>query len=197
GGAEVSRAGLLRHAGRDGQQGRVQQAAQGAAGQGRTGGGWRGAAAGRRRGDHQRHALRSTSGALPVTLMAAGLLGFFAVHTVPWSPALREALVARMGPNPYKIAFSLIALAGIVLIVMGKGRAPFVPLWQPDPGLYHVTRLLVLAGFILLPAAHMKTNIKRFTRHPMLWGVVLWGAGHLLANGDLASVILFGSFSVF
>lgn len=129
--------------------------------------------------------------------MAAGLLVFFAVHTVPWSPALREALVARMGPNPYKIAFSLIALAGIVLIVMGKGRAPFVPLWQPDPGLYHVTRLLVLAGFILLPAAHMKTNIKRFTRHPMLWGVVLWGAGHLLANGDLASVILFGSFSVF
>jgi len=129
--------------------------------------------------------------------MAAGLLVFFAVHTVPWSPALREALVARMGPNPYKIAFSLIALAGIVLIVMGKGRAPFVPLWQPDPNLYHVTRLLVLAGFILLPAAHMKTNIKRFTRHPMLWGVVLWGAGHLLANGDLASVILFGSFVVF
>lgn len=132
-----------------------------------------------------------------MTLMIAGLLIFFAIHMVPWSGALRESLVSKMGLNPYKGVFSLIALAGIVLIVIGKGQAAFVSVWDPSPQLQHLTRLLVLAGFILLPAAHMKTNIKRFTRHPMLWGVVLWGVGHLLANGDRASMVLFGSFVVY
>ncbi|KAA3622487.1 MAG: hypothetical protein DWQ08_12760 [Proteobacteria bacterium] len=132
-----------------------------------------------------------------MTLMIAGLLLFFAIHLVPWSIALRESLVSRMGLNGYKGVFSLIALVGVVLIVIGKGRAGFVPVWQPPPEFGHVTRLLVLIGFVLLPAAHMKTNIKRFTRHPMLWGVVLWGVGHLLANGDKASMVLFGSFVVY
>jgi uncharacterized membrane protein len=132
-----------------------------------------------------------------MTLMILGLVLFFAAHAVPWSTGLREALVGRMGLNPYKMAFTLVSLAGIVLVVLGKGRAPFVPVWQPSESMGYVTRVLVLIGFILLPAAHMKTNIKRFTRHPMLWGVVLWGAGHLLVNGDRTSIVLFGSFVVF
>lgn len=132
-----------------------------------------------------------------MSLMIAGLVLFFAVHMVPWSPSLRGAAVSRLGPNVYKIAFTVLALAGIVLVVAGKARAPFEPLWNADPGMGHVTRLLVLIGFVLLPAAHMKTNIKRFTRHPMLWGIVLWGLGHLLVNGDRASVVLFGAFVLY
>lgn len=132
-----------------------------------------------------------------MSLMIIGVLLLFGIHLVPWSPALRESLVSRIGLNPYKGLFALIALAGLVLMIIGKGRAPFIPVWQPDPSLRHVTYLLVLVGFILLPAAHMKTNIKRFTRHPMLWGFTLWGVGHLLANGDRASMILFGSFVVY
>ena len=132
-----------------------------------------------------------------MTLMILGLAIFFAAHLIPWSTSLREYLVGRMGLNPYKGMVAVAALVGIVLIVIGKGRAPFEPVWQPDPGMRHVTYLLVLIGFILLPAAHMKSNIKRFTRHPMLWGVVAWGVGHLLVNGDKASMILFGSFVVY
>ena len=129
-----------------------------------------------------------------MNLLIAGLVVFFVPHVVPWWPAARSALVSRLGENGYKIAFTIVSLIGIVLVVIGKSRAPFEMVWAVDPAMGHVTRPLVLLGFILLPAAHMKTNIKRFTRHPMLWGVVLWGVGHLLSNGDRASAILFGSF---
>ncbi|GJL81326.1 MAG: hypothetical protein DHS20C01_09600 [marine bacterium B5-7] len=132
-----------------------------------------------------------------MSLLIVGLGIFFAVHLVPFSPALRGSLVSRFSENGYKLAFTAISLAGFVLIVMGMSRAPFIAIWQPPQEAQHVTRLLVLIGFILLPAAHMKTNIKRFTRHPMSWGVVFWGIGHLLANGDVASILLFGSFVLY
>jgi uncharacterized membrane protein len=132
-----------------------------------------------------------------MTLMIFGLLLFFGIHLVPWSTSLRESVVGRIGLNPYKITFTLVAIAALVLIIIGKGRAPFVPVWQPDPSMRQIAYLLVLIGFVLLPAAHMKGNIKRFTRHPMLWGIVAWGVGHLLVNGDKASMILFGSFVVY
>ncbi len=132
-----------------------------------------------------------------MTLLLLGMLGFVAVHMVPWSSALREALVGRLGLNGYKGLFTVLSLGALALIVVGKSGAPFSVVWEPSRDLQHLTRLLVLVGFILLPAAHMPTNIKRFTRHPMLWGVVCWGVGHLLANGDLASIILFGGFTVY
>lgn len=132
-----------------------------------------------------------------MSLMITGLALFFAVHLVPWSVRLRDATISRLGLNGYKMAFTVVALIGLVLTVIGKGRAGFEPLYDPAPAMQHLTRLLVLVGFVLLPAAHMKTNIKRFTRHPMLWGIVLWGVGHLLANGDRASVVLFGAFVVY
>ncbi len=132
-----------------------------------------------------------------MSLMITGLVLFFAVHLVPWSPRLRDTAMSGLGENRYKLAFTVVALAGLVLVVIGKGGAAFEPLYQPLPAMRHLTFLMVLAGFVLLPAAHMKTNIKRLTRHPMLWGIVLWGTGHLLANGDRASVVLFGAFVVY
>ena len=127
-----------------------------------------------------------------MTLLITGLLVFVAIHLLPAAVDLRASLIDRLGEMPYKAVFAGISLLGLVMIVVGKGRADFVPLWQPPLWAKHVTFPLMIGAFVLLPAANMPTNIKRFTRHPMLWGVTLWSIGHLIANGDMASVILFG-----
>ena len=128
-----------------------------------------------------------------MTLLIIGLILFFAVHLIP-TFGLREGLVARFGELPYKGLFSLVAIAGLVLVVMGKSEAAFVAVWNPPLFLKHVTMLLVLPAFILLVAAYVPSNIKRRVRHPMLLAVKLWATGHLLINGDLASMLLFGGF---
>ncbi|MEX1032858.1 MAG: NnrU family protein [Cellvibrionaceae bacterium] len=130
-------------------------------------------------------------------LLVIGLLLFIGIHALPAFVSVRQALIDKLRFNGYRGLFSLVALAGLVLIVIGKATAEFVPLWNPLAWGRHAAMGVVFVAFILLPAAYMPTNIKRFTRHPMLWGVVLWSAGHLLANGDLASVILFGSLGGF
>lgn len=130
-------------------------------------------------------------------LLIIGLILFIGAHAAPTFAGLRSSLVSSLGAKGYKGLFSLLALTGLVLVAIGKGRADFVALYDPPAWGRHATMMLVLIAFILLPAAHMPTNLKRFTRHPMLWGVTLWGLGHLLANGDLASVVLFGSLAVY
>lgn len=130
-------------------------------------------------------------------LLLIGLALFIGIHALPWVPGLRAAVYARLGAARYRTAFTLAALAGLVLAVIGYARAG-TSLWYlpPDWG-RSLNPPLVLAAMILLPAAHMKSNIKRFTRHPMLWGVVLWALAHLLVRGDAKSVILFGSLAVY
>ncbi|GAB1258669.1 NnrU family protein [Aurantivibrio plasticivorans] len=130
-------------------------------------------------------------------LLIAGLVIFFAIHLVPTIAGFRTTLIAKLSAKGYKGLFAAVALIGLVLIVIGKGQAPFEVLYNPPAWGRHLTMLLVLIAFILFPAAHMKTNIKRVTRHPMLWGIAAWSVGHLLANGDKASVLLFGSFLVY
>ena len=128
-----------------------------------------------------------------MTILILGLLVFILIHAVPMMPSLREAVIDKIGAIPYRGVFAAFALTGVGLIVWGKSVAPFVPLYDPVVP-KQVSYLLVLVSFILFPAAHMPTNIKRFLRHPMLWGIFLWALGHLLANGDQASVWLFGGF---
>ncbi len=132
-----------------------------------------------------------------MTVLITGLVVFFGVHLVPWAPPLRVSLIAKLGEKGYKGLFALIALAGFVLIVIGKGRAEFVPLYEPPVWGRELALALVLLAFLVLPGAYVHSNIKRYTRHPMLWGVTLWAVAHLLANGDLASVLLFGTFLVY
>ena len=79
-----------------------------------------------------------------MTLLIAGLLAFFAVHLLPTLPARRAALVGRLGANGYKALFSLLSLAALSLIVIGKGDAAFVPVWTPPPWTRHVTMALML-----------------------------------------------------
>lgn len=132
-----------------------------------------------------------------MTLLIAGLALFIGIHLLPTFEPLRDSLADKLGANAYRGVFSLLALAGLVLIVIGKGRAGFEPVYQPPSWGRLAPAILMLPALILLPAANMPTNIKRYTRHPMLWGVVLWAGAHLMANGDKASLLLFGSLGVY
>jgi uncharacterized membrane protein len=131
-------------------------------------------------------------------LMILGLAVFLAAHTFATFRAERAAVIGRIGETPYKIVFSLVSLAGIALIAQGFGAyraAGYIPLWDPPAALRHTALLLMLPSFILLAAAYAPAGLIRgAARHPMLAGVKIWAFAHLLANGDLGSVVLFGAF---
>ncbi|MCH7881181.1 MAG: NnrU family protein [Proteobacteria bacterium] len=130
-------------------------------------------------------------------IILLGLSIFFGIHLVPGLVGLRRRIITSLGERPYQVLYSIISLIGLILIVYGRSKAEFQPIWEPPVWSTDVAVVLMLPSFIFLASANMKSNIKRFTRHPMLWGVVLWSGAHLLANGDLASLLLFGSFGAF
>lgn len=130
-------------------------------------------------------------------ILLSGIFIFFAVHLLPGFVNVRNKLISNLGEGPYKGLYSLTALSGLVLIIYGKSKAEYLSIWEPPLWSKHVVILTMLISFYFLVAADMKSNIKRFIRHPMLLGVALWAGVHLLANGDLASILLFGSFLIF
>lgn len=129
-----------------------------------------------------------------------GLIVFLGVHSVRiFVDSWRTKQLARLGEMTWKGLYSLIAIVGFVLIVWGYGEARATPivLWDPPVWTRHVASLLVLASFILIAAAYIpQTRIKVAVGHPMVLGVKLWAFAHLLANGTLADLILFGGFLV-
>ncbi len=126
-----------------------------------------------------------------------GLAVLIGVHLIPAVPSLRLRLVTRLGEGAYRGLFSLFALTGLVLIILGMSQAPFIPVWHPPFWGTGLTPLFMLPAMILLVGAYLPGNIHRITPHPMSWGVVLWAVGHLLANGDAASLLLFGSLGLY
>jgi uncharacterized membrane protein len=133
----------------------------------------------------------------PMGALVVGLVVFFAVHSIaivdePW----RDRMAARIGEGPWKGMYSLVSLLGLVLIVWGFGLARQAPivLYTPPAWLRHLTVLLMVPAFPLLLAAYLPGRIKAVTKHPMLAAVKLWAFAHLLANGMLADIVLFGSF---
>ncbi len=132
-----------------------------------------------------------------MTLLVLGLCIFIAIHLFPAFQTQRATLISNFGELKYKGVFALVSLASFALIILGKANAPFVEIWQPPQMLSVVTKLLMLPTIILLVAAYIPSNFKRKIRHPMLIAVKVWAIGHLLINGDLASIILFGSFLAF
>jgi uncharacterized membrane protein len=133
-----------------------------------------------------------------MTLLIAGLLVFLGVHSLrivadPW----RGRQVARWGLGPWKGVYSLVSLIGFALIVWGYGVARGAPVvvWVPPTWTRHLAALLTLPAFVLLAAAYVPGNgIKAAIGHPMIAGVKLWALAHLLANGNLADIVLFGVF---
>ena len=134
--------------------------------------------------------------------LIGGLALFFIVHLVPMLPSLRAGLVERLGAGPYRGLFSVVSIAGLVLIVLGYGQMQGLgrgnpELWAPPTWIKHVVLLLMIPALILLMAAYVPSRIRSAVRHPMLAALAIWAFAHLLANGDLASLLLFGSFLAF
>lgn len=148
-----------------------------------------------------------------LTVAAAG---FVLIHLLVSGTRVRDGLVARVGEGAYMGLFSLASTALLVALVWGYGqaRADNLVWWGPAAGTRHLAWLLQFIAFLLvvpglltpnptsvkqegaLDRPDPATGILRITRHPFLWGVAIWGAGHLLVNGDLASLVLFGSLTL-
>ncbi|MGE0845066.1 MAG: NnrU family protein [Flavobacteriaceae bacterium] len=128
-------------------------------------------------------------------VLLIGMAVFVGIHSVPMLPALRARLVKRLGAGGWRGVFSLASLAGLVLIVVGYGmaRADPVVVYDPPAAMRHVALLMVPLAFVLVVSAYIPGRIKATLRHPMLAGIKLWAFAHLLANGTLADIVLFGS----
>lgn len=140
---------------------------------------------------------------------------FLLIHFGVSGTRLREVLVARLGAGPYRGLFSLASLVGLVWMIFAYRHAPSVPLWGVLIGFRPVTYVLVLLAFLfvvigimtpsptstgmestLAKGTEIARGMVRITRHPFLWGIALWALAHLIVNGDLASLILFGALLV-
>ena len=131
-------------------------------------------------------------------LLITGLILFLGIHSVAiFAPGLRDATIGRIGLQPWKGLYTVVAIAGFALICIGYGQARVeapVWLWQPPKDLRHLALLLMLPAFILLLAAYLPGRIRDKAKHPMLAATKLWALAHLLANGGLHDVLLFGGF---
>ena len=132
-----------------------------------------------------------------LAVMILGLALFLGTHTLPTQRELRARAIALLGEGGYKIGYALVSLVGLVLIAWGFAHyrtSGWVDVWDPPKALKHIAVALMLPAVILVVAAFVRGRIYAALRHPMLAGVKLWAAAHLFANGDLGSIILFGSF---
>lgn len=135
-----------------------------------------------------------------MTYLILGLIIFLGAHSVrivneDWRTQTR----ARLGERSWKGLYAVVSLLGFALIVWGFGLARQQPvqLWSPPGGMRHLASLLTLISFVLLVAAYVPGNgIKARVHHPMVLGVVVWAMAHLLSNGNIGHVVLFGSFLV-
>ena len=132
-----------------------------------------------------------------LALLVLGLVLFLGVHILTAQRGLRARLVGVTGEGTYKILYSVVSLAGLLLIAYGFGRyraTGWVDVWSPPAFMKHITIGLMLPAVILVAASYLRGRIYATLKHPMLAGVKLWAFAHLLTNGDLGSIILFGSF---
>jgi uncharacterized membrane protein len=135
-----------------------------------------------------------------MTILILGLVIFLGLHSTRIvSESGRARAIARIGEGPWKGIYSALSAIGLILIIWGFALARYdAPLlWTPPVGARHFTMLLMLASLIVLASSHFKrSHIAVMVRHPMLWAVLLWSLGHLIANGSVADLVLFGAFFV-
>jgi uncharacterized membrane protein len=131
-----------------------------------------------------------------MSYLISGIIIFFAIHIVP-STQLRTMVVSKIGEKQFKAVFSVITVAGLALIIFGLTEASFQVLWTPPIWARSMLISTMPIVVVLWVVAEIPNNIRRFIRHPMLIAMVIWGLGHLVANGDLATTIVFASFASF
>lgn len=125
--------------------------------------------------------------------LIAGVLLWSIVHlTKSVAPGVRSSLQTKLGEGPHKGLVALLIVASLALIIYGWRTAQYEFVYDPPSWGRHVNMLTMVFAIILFGAAQGKSQIKQFIRHPMLTGVLVWAGGHLIANGDSRSVVLFG-----
>lgn len=132
-----------------------------------------------------------------MTILILGLVIFLGAHTLTTLRDTRAGLIAQLGEGRYKGLYSLVSAIGLILIIYGFGSyraAGYIPVWEPPTWTRHLAIPLVWLAFIALISTYAPPGkIKGWLHHPMLAAVKIWALAHLLANGDLGSIILFGS----
>lgn len=127
-----------------------------------------------------------------------GLVLFLGIHSLQsLTPTLRLNAIDRWGELGFKAVYAALSFLGLYLLVQGYGQVRLDPvvLWTPPRGMQHATILLMWFAMVLLAAAYLPANhLKSKLRHPMTLSVKVWALGHLLSNGNLADVVLFGGF---
>lgn len=134
-----------------------------------------------------------------MSLLIAGLLLFFIPHSLSIvNEGLRDKYEAKFGELAWKGLYSVVSVLGMVMIVYGYGdaRATAQFLYTPPTGLRHMAMLFLLPVFPLIVATYFPGRIKNVVKHPMLIATALWGVVHLLLNGSVADILLFGSFGL-
>lgn len=129
-------------------------------------------------------------------VLVLGLVLFLGTHAFTMARGPRAALMRRLGEGGYKGLYSLLSLAGLILIGRGYDlyrRNDWIDVWHPPVWTRHFALTLVLVAFVLVVAAYLPGHIKARLKHPMLAGIKVWATAHLLANGDLGSMLMFGS----
>ncbi|WIY52377.1 NnrU family protein [Devosia sp. YIM 151766] len=146
-----------------------------------------------------------------MTQFVLALLCFLALHSVPAVPAIRTTLIQLLGRRAYLVLYSLVSLLALAWVFHAALRLDYIELWPPAPWQAWTTLILSPLALFLLIAGLISPNpasisfrgkggagaITAITRHPVLWGFILWAFGHVIANGDLRSLLLFGSFTLF
>jgi len=130
-------------------------------------------------------------------IMILGLALFLGTHAFSMARGPRAELVSRVGEGRYKLGYTLLSALGIVLIAVGYGHyraTGYIPVWNPPVFTRHLALLLVLLAFVVMASAYLPGRIRAFAKHPMLLAVKIWATAHLLANGDLGSIVLFAAF---
>lgn len=130
-------------------------------------------------------------------ILAICIAVFLVIHLIPMNPGRRAAVVGSLGEGPYKLLFSLLALGGFFGGIVVYRWADHIALWPSPLEARWVTITLMYLSFVCFAAAKGTPWINRVIRHPMLWGMGLFGTAHLIANGEVPGVILFGGIAVF
>lgn len=129
-------------------------------------------------------------------VLIVGLALFVGSHSFAAQREARAVTIAKVGEGPYKAIFSVVSLGGLILIAWGFAiyrAGGYLPVWSPPIWARHLALVLMWPATVMIVAAYIPGEIKRRLKHPMLAGVKLWAAAHLIANGDLGSIVLFGS----
>ncbi|HYC16900.1 MAG TPA: NnrU family protein [Pseudolabrys sp.] len=130
-------------------------------------------------------------------ILVFGLAIFLGAHLFVSFRDARADVIARVGLHAYRGLFAIVSVVGLVLIIWGYGQYrahEWVQIWSPPPFMRHITIGLMLFSVIFVVAAFVPSHIKTRLKHPMLAGVKTWALAHLLSNGDLGSILLFGAF---